>query len=68
MNELNLIPGIQILMDSWGSETPPEIYWGLNKLVEIITNHKNTTPIFADEDGLNSEQELKAYLSQFNIS
>ena len=29
MNNIDLRPGISILLNSWGSDTPPEVYWVL---------------------------------------
>ena len=65
MNTIDLRPGISTLLNSWGSDTPPEVYWGLNKLVEILTKNTNTTPIYAEEDGFNSEEEETSFLNQF---
>lgn len=65
MNNIDLRPGISTLLNSWGSDTPPEVYWGLNKLVEILAKNTNATPIYAEEDGFNSEEEETSFLNQF---
>ena len=67
----NLQPAVETLLHSWGSDTPAEVYWGLNEMVSIL-NPENT--IYLPENAIEelSEEEYEklysAFMKQFIIT
>ena len=62
---------LNTLLNSWGSEAPPEAIWGLNELVGWVKEEYGLTELEIefeeeDEDGTNSErlEQLKAALKK----
>ena len=50
---MDITPAIKTLLHAWGSETPQEVYWGLNELADIVSNN----PIHLPEPLYNQEND-----------
>ena len=52
-----LLKSLGTLFYSWGSDTPPEVYWGCNELLEWIeTEYDINIGMRFDEENLNYEE------------
>lgn len=71
---MDLRPAINTLLHSWGSDTPQEVFWGLNEMADIISASTGIQPIYLP-DPLNSEEDEEEYskvyndfINQFNLN
>jgi hypothetical protein len=57
------IEALETLMYSWGGDTPPEAFWGCNKLLDFYEKEYGIKfPERFDEDGSNAEAIIAAIL------
>ena len=59
-NKTEFLKFIMTLLDSWGGDTPPEVFWGLNEMLEWYSKEYNIIiPMEFDEDGENANEIIK---------
>ena len=46
------------LLYSWGGDTPPEVVWGLNEMIDLLRVHHPELELIDEEEGI-SEENLK---------
>lgn len=66
----DLRPAITTLLHSWGSDTPQEVFWGLNELAVILHGEKAITLPDPVENAKNEQEYNEKYdkfLEQFII-
>ena len=55
-----ILKSMSTLLYSWGSDTPPEVIWGLNELLDWLEEEYDTTidMRFQEDDGEQNEKVL----------
>jgi len=60
-NKQKFIDAIQTLFHSWGGDTPPEVYWGCNELLDWYEIEFGVTlGVRFDEENENYEEVIES--------